>query len=117
MPDILKFIVNEDVVQSDPNGYLLDLDDWTREHAATIAKTDNIQLTDAHWEIIDYLRNYYRNFGHTPNVRLLMKVLKKDLGPDKAAKKYLYGLFPLGPSRQGCRIAGLPIPNDCIDLS
>ncbi len=117
MPDIMKFILNEDVLRTDPNGYLLDLDDWSVEVAEAIAQVEEITLTEDHWEIVNYLRDYYQRFGHTPNVRLLMKVLAKDLGPEKATKKYLYDLFPLGPSRQGCKIAGLPLPNDCIDMS
>lgn len=117
MPDIMKFIVNEHAVKTDPNGYLLDLDDWSEEVAEAIAESDDISLTDGHWEIINYLREHYLKFGHSPNVRLLMKVIQKDLGPEKGTKQYLYDLFPLGPSRQGCKIAGLPLPNDCIDLS
>ncbi len=117
MPDIMKFIVNEHVVKTDLNGYLLDLDDWSEEVAEAIAESDDIRLTDRHWEILNYLRDHYLRFGHSPNVRLLMKVIQKDLGPEKGTKKYLYDLFPLGPSRQGCKIAGLPLPNDCIDLS
>lgn len=117
MPDIMKFILNEQAVKTDPNGYLLHLDDWSEDVAAALAELEGIELTESHWEIIHYLRKHYRNFGHSPNVRLLMKIIKKDLGPQKATKKYLYDLFPLGPSRQGCKIAGLPLPNDCIDRS
>ena len=117
MPDIMKFILNENAIRTDPNGYLLHLDDWSKQVAETIAELESIKLTDDHWEIINYLRDHYREFGHSPNVRLLMKLIKKDLGPEKATKKYLYDLFPQGPSRQGCKIAGLPQPNDCVDLS
>ena len=117
MPDIMKFILNEEVVKTDPNGYLLDLDDWSEAIAKAIAEMEELELTDNHWEIIRYLREHYRKYGHSPNVRLLMKVIAKELGPHKATKKYLYDLFPHGPSRQGCKIAGLPLPNDCVDMS
>lgn len=117
MPDIMKFIVNEKSIESDPNGYLLNLDDWDEEVAASLAADEDIELTAAHWEILHFLRNHYLEFGSSPNVRSLIKMVAKKLGPDKGSRKYLYDLFPLGPSRQGCRIAGLPCPNDCVDLS
>lgn len=117
MPDIMKFILNEHSIKTDPNGYLLHLDDWSEEVAEAIAESEEIKLTDNHWEIIHYLRDHYREYGHSPNVRLLMKLMNKDFGPEKATKKYLYDLFPLGPSRQGCKVAGLPLPNDCVDYS
>ena len=117
MPDIMKFILNEKSIESDPNGYLLNLDDWSEDVAQALAAEEDIELTDQHWEIIHFLRNYYLEFGNSPNVRSLMKIIAKKLGAEKGTRKYLYDLFPLGPSRQGCRIAGLPRPNDCIDLS
>lgn len=115
MADIMKFIVDEQLAETDPNGFLLNLKDWNEKVAAKLAQEEEIELTDAHWEIIHFLRSYYSEYGLAPNVRLLMKSITKKLGADKGSRKYLYGLFPKGPSRQGCRIAGLPKPNDCID--
>jgi len=117
MPDIMKFIMNESSIESDPNGYLLNLDDWSESIAVSIADAEGIDLTVKHWEIINFLRDYYLEYGSSPNVRSLMKILAKKLGPEKGTRKYLYDLFPHGPSRQGCKIAGLPRPNDCIDMS
>lgn len=113
-PDIMKFIMSDD---TDLNGYLMDLDDWTEEIARQISVEEDITLTEGHWEVIRFLREYYREYGSSPNVRLLMKVLGKEMGAEKGGRKYLYNLFPKEPSRQGCRIAGLPLPNDCIDMS
>ena len=117
MPDIMKFIRSESPIDADPNGYLLNLDDWNLVVAQQLAAEEDIELTNAHWEIIEFLRDYYTEFGSTPNVRSLMKIVAKRLDPEKGTRKYLYDLFPLGPARQGCRIAGLPKPNDCIDFS
>lgn len=117
MPDIMKFIMNESSIESDPNGYLLSLEDWSEEIASQLANEEGIELSDAHWEIVNFLRNYYLETGTSPNVRSLMKIITKKLGPEKGTRKYLYALFPKGPSRQGCKIAGLPRPNDCIDFS
>lgn len=115
MADILKYIVNEQLGDSDPNGYLQRLDDWSEDIARNIAAQEGIELSDAHWEILHFLRRYYSEFGIAPNVRALSKAIAAEFGDGKASRKYLYTLFPLGPSRQGCRIAGLPQPNDCID--
>lgn len=117
MPDIMKFIMDEAAAESDPDGYLMGLDEWSEDIARDIARQEQIELSEQHWEIILFLRDYYREYGASPNVRLLMKVIAKALGAEKGKRKYLYDLFPAGPSRQGCRIAGLPTPNDCIDHS
>ena len=116
-PDIMKFIVAGDAIDTDPNGYLLNLDDWSEDIASSLAESEKIELTEPHWEIVKFLRNYYQQYGHSPNVRSLIKIVAKEFGEEKGNKKYLYDLFPNGPSRQGCRIAGLPLPNDCIDYS
>lgn len=115
MADILKYIVDDQLVKTDPNGYLLRLDDWSIDIAIAIAETENIQMTADHWEIVNFLRRYYSELGIAPNVRTLKKALAIKYDKEKASSKYLYLLFPLGPSRQGCKIAGLPLPNDCID--
>jgi len=115
MTDILKYINDETLLETDPNGYLLKLDDWSEDIAEEIAKQENITLTAAHWQVIMFLRNYYKDFGIAPNVRTLIKVLAKEFGEEVGNSKHLYILFPTGPSRQGCRIAGLPLPNDCVD--
>lgn len=115
-PDIMKYITGEQSVDSASNGFLLDLDDWSKEKAQSLAEGESIKMTDSHWEIILFLRDYYDEYGLTPNIRLLARVLRKQFGPEKGTQKYLYSLFPKGPSYQGCMIAGLPIPHDCIDM-
>jgi tRNA 2-thiouridine synthesizing protein E len=115
-PDIMKFIVDEVPVEVDNNGFLLHRKEWSEEIAEALAAQDGIELTEDHWKIINFLRDYYDEYRSTPNVRLLIKVLHKSLDPRLADKDYLYTLFPKGPSVQGCRIAGLPLPQDCIDF-
>jgi len=80
-----------------------------------MAKQEGITLTKAHWEIINFMRQFYFNYGITPMVRLLMKKLNDEFGASKFSNEDLYKLFPSGPSRQGSRIAGLPEPQGCID--
>lgn len=115
-PDILKFIVHKDLKDTNSQGYLLGLEEWSEDFAIKIAHSQGIELTEAHWEIIHFLRTYYDEFGLTPNARLLAKAVSKQFGPDKGSQKFLYELFPKGPSFQGCKIGGLPIPRDCIDI-
>ena len=115
MTDIMKYILDESLIETDPNGYLLKLDDWSEDIAHSIAREEDIELGDAHWQVVNFLRDYYRDYGLSPNVRTLVKVLAKEYGEEVGNKRHLYNLFPKGPSRQGCRIAGLPLPNDCVD--
>lgn len=92
---------------TDEQGYLLE-PDYRDEVAAVIAAAEGITLTDAHWEVIGYLRDEYKAQGHTPNFRGLVKGMEAiRSGVDS---KYLYNLFPLGPAKQGAKVAGLPQP-------
>ena len=110
-----KFDYQGEVFKVTENGNLVDSSQWTRDMAGHMAAKESISLTDEHWEVINYLRKFYFEFGVVPMVRLLMKNMKEALGPEKSSEKYLYQLFPKGPSRQGSRLAGLPEPQGCID--
>ncbi len=97
-------------------GYLLDLNQWNEDVARFLAKEEGLaDLTAPHWEIINFLRWFYREYAISPMVKILMKELEKKYGSEKASREYLYELFPHGPAKQGTRIAGLPKPHDCID--
>ena len=71
-------------------------------------------MTENHWEVINFLRDYYEEYQVAPAVRVLTKAIKKTLGPEKGNSQYLYGLFPAGPATQACKIAGLPKPTGCV---
>ncbi|HEB99698.1 MAG TPA: TusE/DsrC/DsvC family sulfur relay protein [Thiotrichales bacterium] len=98
-----------------PTGNLVNQSGWNERLAEFLAKKEGIELTREHWEVLNFLREFYFEFGITPMVKILMKHLAEELGPEKASRDYLYRLFPKGPSRQGSRIAGLPEPQGCID--
>lgn len=98
-----------------PSGNLLELHRWNSHLAKRMADKEGILLTEAHWEVLNFLREFYFTYGVTPMVKILMKYMAEDLGPERASKAHLYELFPKGPSRQGSRIAGLPEPQGCID--
>ena len=96
-------------------GNLVDLHLWNDRVAAFMADKEGIALSGDHWEVLNFLRQFYFEYGITPMVRILMKHMSEELGRDRASKEHLYSLFPKGPSRQGSRIAGLPEPQGCID--
>ena len=99
---------------TDAEGYLCNLHDWTPAIANAMAQTDNLILTTAHWEVIHFLRNYYAEYQIAPAMRTLTRKIGEALGRDKANSRYLYSLFPYGPSKQASRYAGLPKPTRCI---
>jgi TusE/DsrC/DsvC family sulfur relay protein len=101
-------------IETDEEGYLVNLSDWTDEVANEIAKTENIDMSESHWEVVNFLREYYEEFQIAPAVRVLTKAIGKKLGPDKGNSQYLYELFPYGPAKQACKIAGLPKPTGCV---
>ncbi|MCP3673656.1 MAG: TusE/DsrC/DsvC family sulfur relay protein [Gammaproteobacteria bacterium] len=100
--------------ESDEEGYLIDLASWNKELAVLIAADEEIEMSDDHWEVVNFLRQYYEDFQIAPAVRVLTKAVKKKMGAEKGNSKYLYELFPYGPGKQACKIAGLPKPTGCI---
>ncbi len=110
-----QFELDGEVFKLTFHGNLVDMSQWNEKVAEHMAKKEGIQLTDDHWEVLNFLREFYVKYEITPMVRLLQKHLAKKLGKEKGSEKYLYNLFPDGPARQGSRIAGLPEPQGCID--
>jgi len=106
--------VSGNTIETDEEGYLTNLSDWTEEIANEIAKAENVELTQNHWEVVNFLREYYTEYQIAPAVRVLTKAIGKKLGSDKGNSKYLYELFPYGPAKQACKIAGLPKPTGCV---
>ena len=99
---------------TDLEGYLRNIADWTPEVAAKMAEQDGLELTENHWQVIDFLRKYYDEYAFAPAVRILTRAVGKKLGTEKGNSRYLYQLFPSGPAKQACRYAGLPKPTGCI---
>jgi len=93
--------------ETDDDGYLLE-PDFSDEAANVIAAAEGIELTPKHLEVISYMRDQYREHGHTPNFRNMLKGVN-EFWPE-ADSKALYDLFPTGPAKQGAKVAGLPQP-------
>ncbi|MDR1321743.1 MAG: TusE/DsrC/DsvC family sulfur relay protein [Gracilibacteraceae bacterium] len=91
----------------DEDGFLEDAEEWDEEVANAIAATEEVDLTEEHWAIIRYLRGYYDEFQVAPMVRKMLK----DTGKSQAE---IYELFPSGPGKGACKIAGLPKPTGCV---
>jgi tRNA 2-thiouridine synthesizing protein E len=106
--------VNGKQLEVDEEGYLADLNQWEPEVATVMAAAEDLELTDDHWEIINFLREYYEEYQIAPAVRVLTKAVGKKLGKEKGNSKYLYELFPYGPGKQACKYAGLPKPTGCV---
>ncbi|OOR95358.1 sulfurtransferase TusE [Canicola haemoglobinophilus] len=107
-------IINHIEIETDTDGYLLDLNQWNKDVAIEIAKQDNLELTEAHWEIIYFVRDFYQEYKTSPAIRMLVKALGQKLGADKGNSRYLQRLFPEGPAKQATKLAGLPKPAKCL---
>ena len=95
-------------------GFLVNASDWNETVAKQLADGCKITLTPAHWEIINFIRDYYQQFKHLPNMRVFIKAIAKTLGEDKGNSRYLHALFPDAPLRDACKLAGLPKPPTCL---
>jgi tRNA 2-thiouridine synthesizing protein E len=100
-------------IPTDQHGHLKDRKLWNRDVAIQLAATDQIQLTSAHWSLIDAVQKIYDETGDTPPMRLLIKVLRQRLN-DSIDSRYLYRLYPDGPVRLASKHAGLPKPKHCM---
>lgn len=104
----MSFEYNGKTIETDANGFLSNLDDWSKELAEHMAQMEGITLTPKHWDIIEYLRDeYFNNNQSQPNTRHIVKAMSDKWGAN-VGQKDVYDLFPKDPSKQGGRIAGLP---------
>ena len=110
----MAFEINGKTYETDEEGYLANLNDWSPDVADHMATEDDCDLSETHWEVINFLRDYYEEYQIAPAVRVLTKAIGKRLGKDKGNSKYLYELFPYGPAKQACKYAGLPKPTGCV---
>lgn len=91
------------------NGHLARFDDWNRDIAKALAEQEGLSLSDCHWSVIDYLREYYAEFETSPSPRLVIRGIGDKLTLNApCTRKTLESLFPGGGCKQACRIAGLP---------
>lgn len=102
------FTQGEVAIAVDEDGFMQEPDKWSEVVAAALATGEGVErLTDDHWKVVNYLRNYYVQFGVAPMIRKLCKETGFDL-------KRIYALFPSGPAKGACKVAGLPKPTGCV---
>ncbi|NRQ43037.1 TusE/DsrC/DsvC family sulfur relay protein [Rheinheimera sp. YQF-2] len=109
-----ELMLNGNGLALDKHGYLANVQDWSEQVAEEFAQLESISLTAAHWEVVHFVRQFYLEFNTSPAMRILVKAMAQQLGPDKGNSKYLFKLFPQGPAKQATRIAGLPKPAKCL---
>lgn len=95
-------------------GFLNSAEDWSDRVCEALAQEEGIALTDAHWEVVYLLRDYYFEYDSSPAMRALVKYLKLHLGPEKGRSIHLLKLFPESPARVASKLAGLPKPANCL---
>ena len=95
-------------IEVDEDGFIVNPDDWTEDAARALAGGEGVEeLTEEHWKVMNYLRDYYLQFGVAPMIRKLCKQTGFQL-------KEIYELFPSGPAKGACKVAGLPKPTGCV---
>ncbi len=110
----MVLIVDELELETSDDGFLRDAEQWNRRVAEALAAIETIEISDAHWQILLFIRDYYRQFKHLPNARMFVAAIRKQFGEDIGNSRYLQKLFPQGPLKYACKIAGLPKPPTCL---
>jgi len=104
----MSYEINGKTIETDGNGYLADPNDWSEDLARLIAADEEIELTEQHMDVLNYLREeWFDNSNNQPNERTILKAMGERWGK-RLSSKELYDLFPKMPSKQGGKIAGLP---------
>jgi tRNA 2-thiouridine synthesizing protein E len=95
-------------IEIDEDGFIQEPERWNQSVAEDLAKTeDAYPMGDEHWKVVNYLRDYYLKYEIAPPIRMLCKQTGFDL-------KHIYKLFPNGPAKGACKVAGLPKPTGCV---
>ena|SRR5208337_28202 len=100
-------------IELDADGFLANPDDWFPPVAEYFSAADDILLTEEHWQIIRFARDYYRTFKISPMPKVIVVRLNRQLGSERYSIKLLYSLFPEKPVRRICKYAGIPQPAGC----
>jgi len=109
-----QFTINDKTVETNEQGFLCDLDDWSEEFTQALAKEDGIKLYVDHWELIGYFREYFEENQKNPTMHTMVVTLGRGKGDQfhdqKAYEKHIYGLFNTDPVHELCKLSGLPMP-------
>ena len=104
----MSFEFEGNTIETSAMGYLTNTADWSEDMARVLADAEEVELSERHWDLINYLREeFFDNRENQPNTRTIIKAMGAIWG-EKPSSKDLYELFPGDPSKQGSKIAGLP---------
>ncbi|HEX6363812.1 MAG TPA: TusE/DsrC/DsvC family sulfur relay protein [Albitalea sp.] len=105
----VRFVrVDGRAIETDSEGYLRRLEDWSEAFAKALAREEDLALTDEHWEVIRFLRAYFHEHGVQPQVRVMIRHFARAWGEQRGSNHHLHAIFPRGgPQKQGNRLAGL----------
>jgi dissimilatory sulfite reductase related protein len=96
------------MLEVDEDGFISDPAQWDEQVAHSLAKTEGVDaLSETHWKLVTYLRDYYLKYNIAPMIRKVCKETGLPL-------KQIYELFPSGPAKGACKVAGLPKPTGCV---
>lgn len=101
---------NDRDIAVDEEGFLLFTDDWSPEMGHSLAQDIGIDMSASHWEVVNYIRDYFETNSSVPELRTFLKHLRDMYGKEKATRRYVYDLFPYGYGQQACKIAGMRKP-------
>lgn len=110
----MQLQVNSKTIETNDQGFLCNLEDWSEDYAETIAEKDGLELYNDHWELIWYFREFHEENLVNPTMHAMVRTLGKNKGQhfhdQKNYEKHIYGLFPSDPTHELCKLAGLPMP-------
>ena len=101
-------------IQRNEQGFMLDWTLWSRDIAEALAREENITLSEVHFTVLFFLRDFYQKYNNTPPIRALVNLLRDNYPSQNHTSTTLYQLFPQGPLKQASKLAGLPKPARCI---
>lgn len=100
--------VGDREIQTDQEGYLQNLDEWSEDYAHALAEIEGLALTEEHWQVIHFIRDHMASHQVQPQVRDMIKHFAAAWGKEKGNNHYLHEIFPRGgPQKQGNRLAGV----------
>lgn len=107
-PAVRRLRVGSREIETDSEGYLRNLNDWSEDFVRAQAQAEGLELTDEHWQLIRFLREYYAEHGVQAQVRAMIRHFSQAWGPERGNNHVLHEIFPRGgPQKQGNRLAGL----------
>jgi len=105
---IRTIMVKGKEIETCSEGYIVNLDQWSEDFVCALAEKEGLELTEEHWQVIRYIRDFHEKNNVQPNVRSMIKHFRSAWGADRGNNRYLHDIFPKGgPQKQGNRLAGI----------